>query len=1045
MVKRSLWILVALVGWSGCGDSSVGDDKGGHLGTLVESVVKPQIVVLGQTVSVSCPVFDDAGTLVDEPTRFVVDPAIPPIGSTITPSVAGTYSVACELADGTHRDPSPAMVWAIDPADLDKVQVDTELAKGTAAIGEAVAVTCLVAVDGELVPIETEVRATPDGITVDGHSVTGTADGEFDIACAIPATDFQDPSPALLKVGKGNPTPAKIVTTLDKHNVVAGETVEVTCTVTSAEGDVLELPTLVTAPAGIVVAGHTLTAHVDGEHEIQCELADASGAFDPERVPDTLIVSPAGPVGIEAWVDPDKEVYKPGDQITIKWQGKDTFGNVIPSPPATIDAPSQGVSKLDEAEFELLEDGLYTFTVTLTEGTSPSASLDLIVDGSGPVIVIETPERGMTFDGDGAIEVSGTVTDEFGGVDGFELNGYPIVPDETGHFSFVVSSVQGINPVLIESSDVHGNTSRATVAWYYSTGWVAADKATPDEAWLEDTVRVWLSQSLIDDGDHQEAKIDDLAHLLEILLNDADFAAMLGKPALFEQVFPGVIDIGALDIDGDGVNDVTLVGDLKLWATVDKVTFGHATVSLQSRDGGVDVTATLVPEGDQPGITVHLKVYVQLTAEAKGVFPVLDIGDLELVAALDPPPTIETTSTVTIDELQLDTSFDIGMDANDELQVTGKQLLVVPKGWEIHPLAAAMFDLGDVTFYADVPFVGVIQIASLDLGAQDLGSLVSGIDQLFATVAGPILDTILPLATQILEPLIAIIGGDALEMALKSLEIDQTIAVPQLIEGQPEAELQIKARIADVEFTAAGARLGLNGLAVADKAVERDPLGSILREGCLGADEGEYSLPKAGPMELALSLDLMNEILFGLWYAGSLNLTLDAAGLANLGDIDLSKALITLDALLPPILSDCNSKGTLKMQLGDSHLDVDIMLGELPITFKAWLSAEIDVGMVASGKEIGIVINGVSLFNMEIYDLEGPFANSKEVIEALIETVLLEQLLGQLAGDALGSFPIPEFDISGLAPGVPEGTVLALDELAVKKAKGFLQIEGKLN
>jgi len=147
---------------------------------------------------------------------------------------------------------------------------------------------------------------------------------------------------------------------------------------------------------------------------------------------------------------------------------------------------------------------------------------------------------------------------------------------------------------------------------------------------------------------------------------------------------------------------------------------------------------------------------------------------------------------------------------------------------------------------------------------------------------------------------------------------------------------------------------------------------------------------------------------------------------------------------LPPVLSDCNPKGTLKVQLGDSYVEADVVLGELPISLKAWISAELDVGLAAQGNELNIVVNGVSVFNIEVLELSGPLAGMEEAISQLFETVLLDQLLAALTNNAIGKFPLPEFDLSELAPGVPANTKLQLGNLGISKKKGFLQIEGAL-
>ena len=1030
---------LTLMTWTGCGDSDVGDESGHGGSTLVETVIKPQLVVIGQSVGVSCPVFSQVGDLVDIPTRFTVTPEIVPVGSTITPSEAGTYTVRCETTDGRLSDATPAVLHVLHPDDIDKVVVDTELAKGQAAIGEDVAVTCDVALDGKLLAnVATGVTTLPEtGIEVSDHIVRGLKDGDFDISCYVPNTAFFDKSPAVLVVGEGGAKPAKVTTSLEEHIVKSGDQVAVTCTVMSDKGTLMDLPTVVEVPAGIAVEDHTLSAQQVGDFEITCSLAQASGSV--ERIPDTLTVTAGTAIKVEAWADPQKDVYKPGDKITIKWQGIDAFENPVPAPAGSVSAPNQGVTKLEPAKYELLADGYYTFTVTLTDAPQPSTDVELIVDGSGPVVTVTYPERGQTFDGDGVIEATGTVHDEFGGLKSIIVNGYPVMPAEDGTWSLTVESVHGVNPLIIEALDVHDNPSNVSLAWYYSTGWVTADKDVPDDAWIDNSVRVWLSQTIIDDGDHTEAKIDDLAHLLEILLNNVDFAQMLGKPALLEQVTPDLIN--EPDFLGLGIH---LQGDLIVAATVEEVTFGKATVALDSRDGGVDMDAKFIPDADGPGLKVFIKVSVTLDLQATASF---DVGGfiIPVTADINPPPSVFTFSGLTMDYLDLETAFDIHKLPGQPLEVVGKGLKVIPQGSALSPLEQLTIVLGKVEFWTKDPVFGNnIKVGEFDLGSVDLTSLVSGLNDIFKDLSGLIIDNVLGFATQVLEPLVAQVGGDALAMALSSLEIDQGIDLPEFVPGQPPGAISIKAKLSQVQFTNAGATIGLAGAAVAEKKVDRNPLGSILRDQCLGVDGTEYQLPKTGAMEFALALDLMNEVLYSLWYNGGLAISLDAAELTDLASMGISKATIELDPLLPPILDDCNSKGTLKMQLGDSHLDVDVQLGDVPVQFKAWLTAEIDVGVVAQGQSVGIKVNGVSQFELQIYDVEGPFKGNEIVLEKLIETVLLEQLLGALTGGALSSFPVPEFNIGGLIEGTEEDIIIELGELGVKKSGGFIQIEGTL-
>ena len=325
------------------------------------------------------------------------------------------------------------------------------------------------------------------------------------------------------------------------------------------------------------------------------------------------------------------------------------------------------------------------------------------------------------------------------------------------------------------------------------------DKAKWMDAWLPNALRVFLSQEIIDDGDHTEAKVDDMGHLLEVLLGNVNFADLIGKPVLFEQVFKDVVNITVLDDP-----PIALKGDLHLWIDIDKIEFGKAAVSLKSRDGGIDFDATFAPEGDAAGMTVHLKVHVQLTLAATAEFFTIPV-----TVALDPPPEGVTTTSLTIDTLKLSTSFDIHTDETGALKVAAKKFGITPEGIYLAPLDALTLALGTVTFEVagfPLPF-------TFKLPDMDLSSLVSGIDDLVGGLVSPILDAIVPLVTTILEPLVTLFGADAITGALQSLELDQVLAMPELFPGQPPAEIQIKARIDTAHFTAAGGAIGMKALA----------------------------------------------------------------------------------------------------------------------------------------------------------------------------------------------------------------------------------------
>ncbi len=1023
----------------GCGD----DDGGGPGAAAIDTKIAPAVILLGQTSKVSCTAIDSAGKAVQVRTKAVATPDAPIVNGVITPDKSGTFSVACQTEDGAVKDPAPSQLVVLGPDQADLLEVTTSLSKTASQVGESVDVSCSAFLElSPLQGLEFVVEVTPAaGIDVVGSSVVGREDGDYAVACRIAESTFVDKTPETLVVGVGSSRPAKVVTTFTKNPIVAGESTEVICTVTDQNGKTMNVETFVESDEGVGVNGHLVEGRSSGAHEVTCRIADASAAV--ELVSGTLTVTPAVPKTLEVWVDPAKPVYKPADEITIVWEVKDGYGNIIADHDADITAPATNVEPVSEAVYRLLADGKYPFTVTLTGDSALSDTVEVLVDGSGPLIVITSPERGQTFDGNKDITVTGKVTDEWGGVKSLDVNGVPLEPDELGNFKTVVPSGQGLNLVVAHASDKHGNTGKASVAWYYSTEWVVADASDPAAATLPNALRVWMSQEILDDYDHAEVKcdaqgvctpkIDDIATILEQLLTYADFAELLGKPVLFEQNFPNVIDVDL------GV--AKLNGSFKFWADISTIKFGTAQLNLDSRDGGIDVLAKLVPDTESQALEIGLSVHLQFDI---GVTGEIDVGFVKVPfsVSLQPPPNAVSTATLTLSEVTIDSSFDISAQ-NGQLHIAGQQVgLDVPPGAaHLSPLANVTIELGSVA----VSVAGLQLPVNINLGSIDLTQLVSGLDSIFSSILDPLLNGVLQIAAvDILDPLIALAGGELLESVLGQLTIDQDIALPELVPGQPPASVNLGVAIHEIQFVDEGGRIGLSGRAVAEKKVDRNPLGSILRASCLDETPEVYTLPQAGPMEVALGMDFINEILYGFWYAGGLNLALDGDTLGSIAaGLPLDGAVIALDPLLPPIMSDCNSKGTLRLQLGDAWIDASIPLGDILIDFTGYLSLELDVALVVTEGKLTINVNGISSFDLTVVEAGGTFANDPQGIEDLLKG-LMNTLVTQLLGDALQGIEIPEIDLSGLAPGIPAGTAIALDAISLKKTKGFFQLEGGL-
>ena len=82
------------------------------------------------------------------------------------------------------------------------------------------------------------------------------------------------------------------------------------------------------------------------------------------------------------------------------------------------------------------------------------------------------------------------------------------------------------------------------------------------------------------------------------------------------------------------------------------------------------------------------------------------------------------------------------------------------------------------------------------------------------------------------------------------------------------------------------------------------------------------------------------------------------------------------------------------------------------------------------------------LEDLDLAEISGALAGAEDVLVALVEDQLVGGLLDNLAGDALGSFPIPDIDLSGMLPGLPPGTGISIDIQDLLRIVGYTVLTG---
>jgi len=1029
-----------LLGVSSCANSSIsGEVRGGavRVETFVNGLVAGTTIALGERFDVSCKLLDERDREVGGAATFDVKPASFGLdGLAVIPTAAGDYKVACRQVDGDLVDPTPAVVTVEGP-DEGAARIRTVLpAPEVPACWEATVGCEVIDADGEVVPGQnTVVRATPaTGVTIEGHTLTAGTPGTYTIACALADGSLVDANPPTLTVAAA--LPARIVTRLEPAEVSPGEVADVSCDVFDSCGAlVADIPTRVVADAGAEVEDHRVVADEPGRYTVQCH---AAGELKPptEDVAAELVVVEPPPVvvRIELRATPDRNYYALNSTVTVVGVAYDEEGDVVESAAIAITAPAEMEPRGDD-KYRFTAEGAFTFRGELVADPHVTAELTLVCDAGPPVIEIFSPERGSTFDGEGFIPIRGRVTD-IGGVAELTVNGVDIPVAEDGAFTYEWPAAYGLNHLWFRAKDSFGRAVRTSRACYFSTGWLPMDPPAIEGARLLDSVLLFLGQEGLDDGDHDPAQLDDIAAILEVVLSAlVDIESLLGGGGgpipLFEQAFPGIVSFPFSIL---GVQ-FELRGDLYLTVQIDEILVGDWRVSAIYRDGGIDFVLGLAgpDEADgSEGAGLGAILGVTLAFDLEAGFYVPGSGEWVSVG-LDPPASVRTQTSAYLHGLFLEVGVDADMPPGGELSVAVSDLRITIEDIDINPLEDLVLDFGGV----DLPIVGHI-----DLPEVPLTGLVSGLNDLIGdALLDPILNWAVTGLSDLLAPLVSEAATGLVQMLVDVLALDLDLPLPQLPGAPAAVSLHLSARPSSVHMDPQGGQFGLAAGLSADKGVERDPLGTILRDGCHGADPATLAFDPATPMQAAFLLDFVNEAIFALWWGGGINLQLDLGSLGGLGGV--ANGVVALDFLLPPILTDCTDGGYTELQLGDLYIDLDGGAMGFSGGLKAWVSIRLGAEIVADGNTLGLHVVGTPEIDLEIVEVTGALSAFETLIPTLIEDELIPLLVDGI-DSALGAIPIPEIDLGGLLPGIPPGTAIRLGDLRAGAEHGYVLVGGAL-
>lgn len=450
--------------------------------------------------------------------------------------------------------------------------VETAVSSNAIAAGTVVTVTCSTldaagnATDESGFDLD---LSSSDGMEIEGLALTPTLAGSFTVACRL--GDLADGSPETVSVVPG--PVAKTTASVSPESIVAGGSAEVTCSAEDAFGNaVADAAFQVTAaPEGPTATGTTITSTVAGSFVIGCAVKEEGATVETAA----WTVTPGAAVTFALALDPEEIAYAIDEGIAVTGTGEDEFGNPVTGlPVAELAAVPEGSHKVfaDGQKIRFTSEGFFTISASSAADPSLSATRDVVVDQTPPLLVLTSPDRGFVADGITEVTVEGTVSDNLGTVASLVVNGASVaLPPEGGAFSLTMPVDYGLHMIVAEAADPWGNTIQSGRSVLWSDGWYALSPAAFETDAVGDAIVFELSQEAIDDGDHDEPAVDDLAHVVETIASEIDLAAFLPNPLL------------AFDC---------LTGDCVV--TMKSVTVGDTQVSLTLLDGGMHVHLVLL-------------------------------------------------------------------------------------------------------------------------------------------------------------------------------------------------------------------------------------------------------------------------------------------------------------------------------------------------------------------------------------------------------------------------------------------------------------------
>ena len=867
-----------------------------------------------------------------------------------------------------------------------------------------------------------------------GNRVTATNAGSFRVQCLFGGNPrVVDTSPVTVLVQPGEPSSVK--TSLFVTEVTAGNSVSVGCSVRDANGNIASGNTTVrvTPSTGATVDGRRVTFTKTGDFAVVCMLADQSLIGGD---PVTVTVVPAIIYQLKTVLS--VTTLAPGGETIVTCPGLDRYENPV-NLEKIITLPVDGLEANDGNRLRLTSRRAGTYPVTCAPKEAwvhPAVVLPAtltVLPGPPAVMTLElTPERSVYNLG---TRVKGTA--KVFDVEGNAITGYT---DEI--------TVSGYHDGVLEQTVLSGERIDLDIegAWTLTAS-------------LEDT-NITASRTVLADGSAPTIDLtfpqrgqmavgsggamritgtikDATGGLASVRINGTPYPVTPGTNELaLDRSFGPALGMNRLTIEATDVNDNTT----KLAETF-IVAPGYKPAAETFPEGiAAHMAKDFLDDGNRTGAANDLATILERFVGKVDIgsyipSPVVSYSGYDVyLRSVDydapkitlAPGNQSLTLSLEITHLVADVYADGFIDADGT--VTAQRIrLDVQMGISIAP--------------GGVPKVTVLSSAATVEGLDiDVHWSINWLIDLFTPqISEALTDAFGDFLKQQAPPLVA--------SALASLQVSEGFEIPAFLPGAAPLPVQLAAKPDHTDIDEQGLDLFLATKMTAAKKVPWSTPGSMMRGACFGQDSGLPAWSTSKKLTMGISLDVLNQLLHAVWQGGALEVTLGADAFAgqDLTQYGVTDLAVTLSGHLPPILTDCVDQ-QLHLQLGELQVDASLKLGDSPLVISMLVAFETTatVSIDADGAlslELGAIDTDdvlIDVTNLQS-DLFGP--EQEDVVVQLLKDQLLGNLLGELAGQSLAHFPIPEIDLGALDPSLA-GQKIALKNIVLDRTKGYLLLQG---